>query len=236
MRPPRPGDCHVWWASTEDADDSLVALLDAVERRRLDRLVRAEDRARFTLACAVLRVALSAYLGQPPASIPIDRRCPRCGRPHGKTRLTGAGPDGLELSVAHSGERVAVAIARDTPVGIDLERVRDDVDVDGLAPAVLSPSEAAELARLDGARRIERFLTLWTRKEAVLKARGTGIAGPLSGVSVTGESVRDLPAGRGYVASLATVGRCCAVVTRDARQLLRSRAAGAPDARRACAC
>lgn len=225
MRPPRPGECHVWWASTDDASDSLVALLDAVERRRLGALARASDRARFMLGCAVLRLTLAGYLGRPAATIAIDRRCGRCGRPHGKTRLAGCDARGIELSVAHSGERVAVAIACGTPVGIDVECVRHDIDVDRLAPAVLSADEAAELDRLDGPRRAERFLALWTQKEAVLKARGTGIAGPLGRVTDAGGSLHALRADPGYVASLASVGGCRAVVTRDARRFLQSSAA-----------
>jgi 4'-phosphopantetheinyl transferase len=228
MRPPAANECHVWWAATGEADPRQVALLDPVERRRREALWRPGDRARFTLGCAMLRTALAGYLGRPPSRIRIDRTCPRCGRPHGKTRLRGHDGSGLELSVAHSADRVAIAVARGVPVGVDVERVRDDLDVDGLAPVVLSAADSVWLAGFPPSERVKRFLELWTRKEAVLKARGTGITGPLSAVTGAGFSLHELPVGSGYVASLAVNGRCDTVLTREARALWRP--AGEPAA------
>ena len=55
-------------------------------------------------------------------------------------------PGGLELSVSHSGERVAVAVARSYEIGVDVERIDPDVDLAGLIEQALTTSEASDLA------------------------------------------------------------------------------------------
>ena len=80
----------------------------------------------------------------------------------------------LHLSVSHTGNHVGVAVAS-RPVGLDVERVRP-LDVEALAAVALSPAERDRLAR-DAVTLDDRaFLTIWVRKEAVLKAAGTGLA------------------------------------------------------------
>src|SRR4051794_19461053 len=83
----RPGHCHVWWARPNDANVRLRTLLDATERERLRTMRREIDRNRFTVGCALIRLALAAYLAQGPARIGISRTCADCGLPHGKPRI-----------------------------------------------------------------------------------------------------------------------------------------------------
>lgn len=149
----------------------LVGLLDPAERGRRDGYRRDADRARFTVAAALLRLVGGVHVGVAPDRLAIRRSCPDCARPHGKPVLPAAG---WECSVSHSADRVAVAIGRTGPLGVDVEALggrTGDRDA-GMAGLVLAEDEAAELARYaqpDG------LLTYWTRKEAVLKATGEGL-------------------------------------------------------------
>lgn len=79
--------------------------------------------------------------------------------PYGKPTLP-AHPD-LHFNHSHAGGLFAVAISRDGPVGIDIERVRE----------VREKQSICERYRFDP----ERFFEDWTRREAWVKARGTGI-------------------------------------------------------------
>lgn len=180
--------CDLWWVTTGVHDWlALVGLLDGGERRRLEGLRREADRERFVLAAALARAALGRRIGRPAAEVALDRRCDRCGAPHGKPRLRGA--TGPELSVTHSGRLVAVAVAA-APVGVDVEAVPDAPGADGLAEAVLADDERAALERHaaagDDPARIEAFLRLWTRKEALTKMTGDGVVIPLRDVRVSG--------------------------------------------------
>ncbi|WP_432097051.1 4'-phosphopantetheinyl transferase family protein [Streptomyces sp. bgisy100] len=178
---------HVWWAGLDDAHDGLARLLDPVERARLDAYARPDDRHRFLLGCAVSRIALGAYLGADPADVGLVRQCPQCGGPHGKVRLRDAeGAGSIRFSVTHGGRLVGVAFCRAAEVGLDVEPTDQAVDVDELAPDVLTGRELAALA--EGGTVADRrrdFLRFWCRKEAVVKALGVGMRTPFRRLEVT---------------------------------------------------
>jgi len=198
--------CQVWFADLGAERPEHLALLDEVERGRRVRYQRDVDRTRFTVAAALLRLVVAHETGTGPGSVRIDRSCEQCGAPHGKPRVLDAG---LHVSVSHSGDRVAVAMTRDAPVGVDVEVITER-DVAGLAHSVLSDAEPVS--------RTEDFYTYWCRKESVVKATGDGLRVPLIGVVVSpasdparlvsyqgvslASSMCDLAAGSGYAAAV----------------------------------
>jgi 4'-phosphopantetheinyl transferase len=232
------GVCQVWTARAE-ARPGLEPLLDDVERGRMAAYLRAEDRTRFLLGCAIVRRLLGAHLGIDPAAVPLDRSCPDCSRPHGKVRLRD-GADPVQVSVSHSGEYVLVAGHRDAPVGIDVERIDPDLDTRQLAGTVLAPDETSQLDTVPETDRALGFTTYWTRKEALVKATGDGLRSVLAGVVVSGPDqppallrwpgredligrvrLHDLPVGAGHVASLAILSeRPVEVRQLDATELI----------------
>jgi 4'-phosphopantetheinyl transferase len=68
-------------------------------------------------------------------------------------------------------------------VGVDLESFARAEEIVALAPRVFSKAERAQLDALPAADRADRALTLWTLKEAYIKARGMGLALPLQEIS-----------------------------------------------------
>lgn len=222
--PLAPHECRVWWATTADCGPHLEPLLAAQERDRRRAYHREEDRARFLVGAALLRLAVAGCVAVDAGDLRVDRRCPRCGAQHGKPRV----PDHpeLDVSVSHAGEQVAVALARGPRVGVDVERIRD-VDAGDLARTAFSGDEAAELAALPAGERVAAFHALWTRKEAIAKALGAGITDDFAGLSAatTGAVVHELACAAGYAASLATLGRCDRITSLGGAALLRAGAA-----------
>ena len=232
------GTADVWWARRTDASDRLAAVLDETERRRWAAYRRPEDRERFLVGCALAKAALARYTGRSPADVRFDRTCAACGEPHGKPVIAGGGPG---HSVAHSGDLIAVAVAR-APVGVDVEQAEGrrhlHGDAEALGRLVLSEAEQAALAAVPADGRARAFLVAWTRKEAVTKATGDGMRAAFSEVVVAadagpprveswpyprsprGVSLLDLDVDAGYVAALAVIGRCEAVRARDGSALL----------------
>jgi 4'-phosphopantetheinyl transferase len=190
----------VWWAAPADADPALVDLLDPVETARSGRYRRAIDRDRFVVGVAITRLALSRVLRVPPDEVGLDRTCASCGRPHGAPRPVDAGH--LSVSVSHAGNRVLVAVGDGIRVGVDVEPADRAVDLATLVPATLTAAEEHALGTTSSPHR--GFLTYWTRKEAVLKALGTGLSTPARAVEVTAPW-----------ASPAVVGGPCHVVLTD---------------------
>jgi 4'-phosphopantetheinyl transferase len=167
--------CHVYWGHVGQLRPRHVRVLDASEIARREGYRRGVDRDRFTLGASLLRSVLGVHLGMLPEQVTVNRRCPRCGRPHGKPRVAGVG---IEVSVAHSGDLAVVAITRAGPVGVDVEAIVA-IDYRDLLETVCAPEERAQVVT-DG-----RFYAYWTRKESVLKATGFGLAIALSELWVT---------------------------------------------------
>ncbi|WP_436766136.1 4'-phosphopantetheinyl transferase family protein [Streptomyces sp. URMC 123] len=183
--------CHVWSAAPVPGPDRYLPLLDAPERARFAAYAHEDDRARFVTGRLLAKAALARQLGTGPGAVRLHTRCAGCGGPHGKPRPVGAAA-GWELSVSHSGDRVMVAITEGVPLGLDVERLpapeagRDAADDDPAeAELTLTPGERAALAALPPRDRPRAFLTYWTRKEAVLKATGDGLAVPMTDFSVS---------------------------------------------------
>ena len=234
------GTAGVWWGRRQDAAPRLAGLLDDAERERWTAYRREVDRERFLVGCALAKTVVAACTGQRPEQVSFDRVCRQCGRPHGKPAVRGGGP---ELSVSHSGDLVAVAVAT-APVGVDVEQLDGRArelgggDPAALGRIVLAEEERAALAAIEPEGRARAFLVAWTRKEAVTKARGDGLRVPFGEVVVAsdltvprvtawpypqdprGVSLLDLDPGPGYVAALAVIGRCDAASARDGSILL----------------
>lgn len=180
MRAPRSATrdaCDVWWAAP-GRGAWLTALLADEERVHAESIRHAGTRDQYVTARALLRVILARRMGAPPASLPIGVACPRCGsEAHGKPRLIGGGTP-WTFSISHTSERIAVAIGRGRAVGVDVEAIHDARDPQraALAAEALAPGERAAYDRLPIRDRAHAMAAWWSRKEAVLKATGDGLA------------------------------------------------------------
>jgi 4'-phosphopantetheinyl transferase len=144
------------------------------EREHAGRFLHASDAARHLLGRALARRTLAA-VGLPPRE---DFASGPLGKPALPARvLERAGR--LDFSISHSGDMVWTAFCREARVGIDVERLRPLPDLPGIA-ARLHPLECADILALAEPERTAAFYRCWTRKEAVLKALGQGLALPLS--------------------------------------------------------
>jgi 4'-phosphopantetheinyl transferase len=119
------------------------------------------------------------------------------------------------------------AVARGREIGIDLEFMRCDLEVEEIAERFFSRRETATLRALPTDLRKYAFFLCWTRKEAYIKARGEGLSLPLNQFDVSlipGEpaallsaqpdsdealrwSLHEMTIASGYVAALAVEGR-----------------------------
>jgi 4'-phosphopantetheinyl transferase len=161
---------HVWLVDPDRASGErcrqLHALLSPDERERMERLYLARDRTTFVVAHGVLRALIGRYSFWPPADVVFETG------PFGRPELPGGQ---LRFNISHTRGLVALAFALDAPCGVDVEEIRDDVDVELLIPTVCSDEECAALPVSGAARRTE-FFRLWSAKEAVLKGAGAGLA------------------------------------------------------------
>ncbi len=163
------GEAHAWRLALPPVAPDL-SLLSAEERARAGRFRFEEDRSRYAATRAALRRLLGRYLGADPGGLAF------AAGPHGKPHLAGAPGERLRFNVSHSGGLALLAFALDREIGVDVEAHAGRASVEELLPAVCTPREQAALRAMDPAGRREAFLGLWTGKEAVLKALGSGLA------------------------------------------------------------
>jgi 4'-phosphopantetheinyl transferase len=147
-------------------------VLTPAELARAARLRQPGDREAYLAAHVALRQLLGRYLGLPPRELAIDREpCPGCGGPHGRPRVPGSP---VQFSLSRT-EGLAVLAFAPGPVGVDVEPVpRSPARVARVASR-LHDREQAELLALPAGRRPAAFARVWVRKEAYLKALGTGL-------------------------------------------------------------
>lgn len=174
-----PGEVHLWGVSLTGDDGEIAgveAWLSAEERARAARLISKGHRRQFVTAHGAVRLVLSRYCGTRPHDLHFVRSAR--GKPFLNDR--GKGTESLRFNLTHSHGRALIAVAGNRDIGVDLERVRPDADVMRLANRFFSLADQAYVAGAAPLARHERFLHVWVAKEAVSKARGSGITFPLN--------------------------------------------------------
>lgn len=181
---PALGEVEAWYApisALRPRTEEFNATLDPVEMERAERFRFNVDRERFILGHGLLRILLGHYL-QRDASLVRMARGP-FGKPYLERKT-------LHFNLSDTKDAILIAFANEAEVGADIETMVRDVDHRAVSEHYFIPAEirsiekaATEGSSLDGKR---RFLELWTRKEAVLKASGVGIMDDLKALRVDG--------------------------------------------------
>ena len=169
---------HIW-TITLDGEPSMVGSLADVlsgdERVRAARLRTTELRVRFVVAHGALRTILSGYLGIPPKAVRFDTT--ETGKPY----VPGAD---LTFNLSRSEGLALCAITVEGQVGIDIERLRPVEDEDAIVHRYFAPAEMRQYEAVRSHERTAAFFSTWTRKEAFVKAVGTGLQRELSSFEV----------------------------------------------------
>jgi len=185
----------------------LARWLSPDEDLRKKRFRFPKDQQHFAAGRGILRETLARYLGADPSEIEFTYN--RFGKPALRD-------SDLHFNVSHSAGLAVYAISRSREVGVDIERIDPKFAEDQIAERFFSPSEVAALRSLRADLQTEAFFRCWTRKEAYVKARGSGLSLPLDTFDVTlrpgqpaaflrgveGWSIEDLETAPGYVAAL----------------------------------
>jgi len=169
-------EVHVWRANLNWAQERLNRLAEVLsqeERARAERYHFEADRKRSIIGRGLSRLLLAHCLGESP------QRLQFVYNPFGKPALAPGHVRPLQFNVSHSGEWVLIALSVNRPLGVDVERKREEMATEAIAERFFSPAECSALSALPSAVRCAAFFACWTRKEAYLKARGDGLSLPL---------------------------------------------------------
>jgi 4'-phosphopantetheinyl transferase len=201
------GAVHVWKTTTATFHPEELAVLDSAEREQAERFRFQEDRELYIHAHSALRQILSSYTAIPARDLSFARG------PFGKPELMN---HSLRFNLSHSAGKIVIAVAL-REVGVDIEFMRDDLDLLDIAQHFFSPRELALVAAA-GAGITRTFYRIWTCKEAYMKATGMGFSLPSRSFDVCGDSqlgvlnshthpgwsLAEFPCADGYAAAVVT--------------------------------
>jgi 4'-phosphopantetheinyl transferase len=204
-------EVHIWCIKLEQQEldvNEFASMLSGEEKRRAERFHFDRDRKRFVIGRSVLRTILASYLHTEPDELEFSYGV------YGKPYLLQTSHEmTIQFSLAHSHEVVLYALARECNVGVDVEYVREIPDIEQIGQRYFTKQENAVFRSLTGGRKTKAFFESWTRKEAYLKAIGTGFADEIPSVTnkrdlvgTTGWSIMSFKPDPDYVAALAIEG------------------------------
>ncbi len=219
---PAVGTVQIWHLSVSQWYpflDRLGAMLSTEERQRAGRYLFPQHAHRYTIVHGVLRALLGSMLETAPEAVRImpDTN----GKPH--VIQADGQPSSLRFNLSDSGNVALFAMALRQELGVDVEQIRP-LDHLKLAQRFFATEEVRDLMRLPANELEAAFFACWTRKEAFLKAMGTGLRTPLDSFAVSVRpdepavlrraagadrrswTVHDLSPGKGYAAALVTAG------------------------------
>lgn len=167
---PKSDEVHIWLAYFPDNYEKLdyfTSLLSEDEMEKAANFRFLKDQKQWAISRGILRSLLGMYLGLRPRNIEILYGL--WGKPRLLDKLS------LYFNVSHSKDYVIYALSSKYEVGIDLEYIDPSIDIDTMAPSILSsPQELNYWQTVKKGEKISAFFKLWVCKEAFLKTYGKG--------------------------------------------------------------
>jgi phosphopantetheinyl transferase len=168
----------VWWCRVSAFETCSVVndarlILQPTDRARHAALVASQQNA-FVLSRLLMEMVVHKTLGESHSV-----RHPRDAAPciASQNHLAGSGSFlAPALSITHCKALVVVAASPKGACGVDAETIRHVDDADLTTTLIFNQNDMERAACLRGDQAREHAFQVWTAKEAVLKAHGTGLA------------------------------------------------------------
>ena len=211
--------------------DEFRKLLSDAELERAARFVSPAAGTRFAVIHGLTRIILSEYTGLSAAELQFYIS------EHGKPGLVSDRQKaGLEFNISHSKGHMALVVGSSMPLGVDIEENRPMESAMEIAESYFTKAECDAVRSADATDREKTFFKIWTRKEALMKAHGDGMAvglanlqvsrglGPVKAAPVsidgTGFVYSDIDIIAGCAVSIASQGNDHSIGLRDHSELL----------------
>lgn len=148
------------------------------EKARASKFLNIIDAARHLTGRAVIRKAISDFLGKKQFKSEFSTN--KWGKPYAHNIP-------VDFNISHAGEFVGVAVCFNQDgvgFGIDIEKLVINSEIYGLAK-ILHLDECTKICELPEKEACRMFYRIWARKEAISKALGMGLNLPLDSFKVT---------------------------------------------------
>ena len=163
-------EIHVWQSTLENCPDHLYTL-STDERNKAERFRNPANQHRYMASHSILRFILAKYSGCDAAALQFETNT------YGKPFLANYNEKyKIHFNMTHSENRACYIISINKEVGIDIEYIKEKFDWSNIASSFFSSQEVLQVKSLPLVDQVQAFYSLWTRREALLKAYGTGLS------------------------------------------------------------
>jgi 4'-phosphopantetheinyl transferase len=162
-------ECHIWAINLDQGGECvrrLTRYLSPTEARKASQFYGEIDQHRYTVGRSLLKILLGIYTGVEPDKLELQTR--KAGKPY----LPNID---LQFSKTASGSFGLIAITLEINVGVDIEKIKKLDEAAQLIKSAFSNSEHLAFQKMPPSKRSRAFFRGWTRKEAIVKALGTGL-------------------------------------------------------------
>lgn len=171
---------YIWYCDfylNREKIDYYSSLLSQDEKQKSGRFKFKKEADCYIITRGILRLLIASYLKINPKDISFKYTS------FGKPLL--AFQSSLKFNVSHSGDMAAFAFFQNQEIGVDIEKIKEDFDVLELAQNFFSKREITSLEKQSPEDLPKAFFRCWTRKEAFIKAEGSGLSFPLDKFAVS---------------------------------------------------
>jgi len=214
------------WLASLDINESNISKLKTIlsedEKIRAERFYSIELKKHFIAARGFQRLILARYLKLKPEELKFQYNTykkPSLIATHNEKRLC--------FNLSHSHRTAVYGITLQKAIGVDVEKIRSNLPLEKVARRQFLQPELELFEKSSVSEKIHTFFTLWTRKEALLKALAQGFHFPMKQFDVSGTPeksvkflknspsyvnnsewfIRDIETAPGFCAAIATEGQ-----------------------------
>jgi 4'-phosphopantetheinyl transferase len=152
----------------KDKSDHCWRMLDQLEQAYVRSLRNELQQKRYIEVHGRLRQLLSGILDQAPEKLVIEKTA--FGKPY-----LAEHPE-LVFNLSHSANDYIIGVGKNCSIGVDIEHYNPRANFSGLVSKCFADEEIQYWNSLPEDQKKRAFYSLWTRKEAFVKAVGRGLA------------------------------------------------------------
>lgn len=176
-------EIHIWTANLK-INGSLNkyfsrALLSEEELVKAESFKFDKDKSYFMASHTHLRLILGKYLGISPTLIVYGVE--EYGKPFLDEQINRYN---IRFNISRSHEVAMYALTLNTEIGVDIENINVQLDIEQLIEHVLTLQEIKIFRKIEKENTHKVFYDVWTCKEAILKLTGEGLSFPLNELEV----------------------------------------------------
>jgi len=185
----QPNKIHIWHTYINKQlknIDFYQNLLSLQEKEKIHNIYLKENKKKYIITHGVLRYILSLYVDINPSEINFFYNI------HSKPYLDiEQNKNSINFNLSHSDNIVIYAIVKNDELGVDIEKIRSNINIDKLAKRYFSQKELTLFENISENKKVKTFFSIWTKKESYLKAKSLGISSPLCEIDVSSNLIKN---------------------------------------------